>query len=99
MAHVCQKLALGAGRLLSSLACCLRDLSLGFRKLSRPEQGFVRFGKDTLFHEQRLFCNLTSRAVALDAPTCSSGDQQAQEGSEDQNGFGLVYASLSVCVA
>jgi hypothetical protein len=46
MAHVCQKLALGAARRFSAPACCLRDLSFGFRKLSRPEQGVVRFGED-----------------------------------------------------
>ena len=39
------------------------------------------------------------RAVAPDAPTCGSGDQQAQDGSEDQNGLGLVKALLRVCFA
>src|SRR4051794_529863 len=38
-------------------------------------------------------------AVAPDAPTCSSGDQQTQDGSEDQNGLGLVNALLRVCFA
>src|SRR3981189_114691 len=43
-----------------------------------------------LFYEQRLFCNSASRAVALYALTCGSGNQEAEQGSQNQNSFSLA---------
>ena len=40
-----------------------------------------------------------SGAVALDAPSCGSRDQQGQNGSENQNNFGLAQMLLRVHVA
>ena len=48
---------------------------------------------------KRLLGTPAPRAVAPDAPSCGSGDQQAKDGSEDQNGLGLVKALLRVSLA
>ena len=48
---------------------------------------------------KRLLGMPAPRAVAPDAPTCRSGDQQAQDGSEDQSSLGLVKALRRICFA
>ena len=44
---------------------------------------------------QRLLGDLAPRVVALDDPAGGDSDQQAQDGSEDQNNFSMACASLA----
>jgi hypothetical protein len=48
---------------------------------------------------ERPLRKLASGAVALDAPSCGAGDQQTEDGSEDQSGFGLARAPFSLHIA
>src|SRR5580658_3915599 len=47
----------------------------------------------------RLLRKPASGAVALDVPDGGGGDQRAQDGSEDQYGFGLAQAPCRICRA
>jgi hypothetical protein len=67
------------------------DLALRIQHQDRVVPDFVKQHPILFFAvPERVLCKSASGGVALDAPTCGSGDQRAQNGSDDQNDFGLV---------